>query len=44
MVAEAVLKVKQGKACGLSGIIIEMVKAGGDAYARCYYRFDQPDN
>ena len=31
MVAEAVLKVKQGKACGLSGIIIEMVKAGGDA-------------
>ena len=30
MVAEAVLKMK-GKACGTSGIVIEMVKAGGDA-------------
>ena len=31
MVAEAVLKIKEGKACGPSGIVIEMVKAGGDA-------------
>ena len=31
MVAEAVLKMKEGKECGPSGIVIEMVKAGGDA-------------
>ena len=31
MVAEAVLKMKKGKECGPSGIVIEMVKAGGDA-------------
>ena len=30
MLPEAVLKRKEGKACDLSGIIIEMVKAGGD--------------
>ena len=31
MVAEAILKMKEGKACGPSDIVIEMVKAGGDA-------------
>ena len=31
MVAEAVLKMKEGKACGPSRIVIEMIKAGGDA-------------
>ena len=31
MVTETVLKMKEGKACGSSGIVIEMVKAGGDA-------------
>ena len=30
MVADAVSKMKDGKACGPSGIMIEMVKAGGD--------------
>ena len=30
MVASAVSKMKDGKACGPSGIVIEMVKAGGD--------------
>ena len=30
MVAAAVSKMKDGKACGPSGIVIEMVKAGGD--------------
>ena len=25
------LKIKEGKACGPSGIVIEMVKTGGDA-------------
>ena len=31
MVTEAVLKMKEGKACGLSGIVIEIIKAGGAA-------------
>ena len=31
MVAEAVLKLKEGKSFGLSGIVIEMVKAESDA-------------
>ena len=31
MVAEAVLKVKEGKAFDLSEIVVEMVKAGGGA-------------
>ena len=31
MVAEAVLKIKEGKTCGPSGTVIEMVKAGGIA-------------
>ena len=31
MVAEAVLKMKEGKACGPSGIVIEMVKTEGGA-------------
>ena len=31
MVAAAVLKMKEGKACGPSEIVIQMVKAGGDA-------------
>ena len=31
MVTEPVLKIKEGKACGPSGAVIEMVKAGGDA-------------
>ena len=31
MVAEAVLKIKEGKACGLRTSVIEMVKVGGDA-------------
>ena len=31
MVAEAVLKLKEGKSFGLSGIVIEMVKAEIDA-------------
>ena len=30
MVGEAVLKMKEGKACDLSGTVIEVVKAGGD--------------
>ena len=30
-VAEAVLKMKEGKACGPSGIVIEMVKTEGGA-------------
>ena len=29
MVGEAVLKMKEGKACDLSGTVIEVVKAGG---------------
>ena len=33
---------KEGKACGPSGIVIETVKAGDDA--RSYHRYDQPDN
>ena len=31
MVTEAVLKMKEGKACVLSGIVIEIIKAGGAA-------------
>ena len=31
MVPQIVLKMKEGKVCGPSGIVIEMVKAGGDA-------------
>ena len=31
MVPQVVLKMREGKACGPSGIVIEMVKAGGDA-------------
>ena len=31
MIAEAVLKMKEGKACGPSGIVIEMDKAGDEA-------------
>lgn len=31
VLAVAVLKMKEGKACGLSGIVIEMVRAGGNA-------------
>lgn len=30
MVAQAVLKMKEGKACSPSGFVIEMVKAGCD--------------
>ena len=30
MMTEAVMKTKEGKACGPSGIVIEMVKTGGD--------------
>ena len=30
MIAEAILKLKEGKACGPSGICIEMIKWGGD--------------
>ena len=30
MIAEAILKLKEGKACGPSGIGIEMIKWGGD--------------
>ena len=31
MITEVVLKMKEGKACDPSGIVIEMVKAGRDA-------------
>ena len=31
MVAQAILKIKEGKAYGPSGIVIKMVEAGGDA-------------
>ena len=31
MVTDAVLKMKEGKACAPSGIVTEMVKARGDA-------------
>ena len=33
-VVEAVLKMKEGKACGPSGIVIGMVKAEGEAMLR----------
>ena len=44
MAAEAVLKMKENKACGRSWILIEKFKAEGDAMLWCHHIYDQPDN